>query len=189
LVDYPFYQQLAGHIEQAEREGAPDRAARLKALREQVLEVADAIDAEMQEAGEEAAALLREILESDDLEAAVRDRLPFVDDVFMSILALNIESAEQAGHTAELERLQQVGNALMRVIQEGQPPVVRLINELISADYPQGTQALLEENQHLLEPQLLQVMDTIHEELVRGDRQELAERLSQVRRQAAALID
>jgi hypothetical protein len=189
LVDYSFYQELADHIEQAERNGKPDQAARLKALRETILEVADAVDAEMQEAGKEAAALLREILESDDLETAVRERLAFVDEVFMSILALNIEAAQQTGHTEELERLQQVGDALMKVIQESQPEVIRFINQLVSADYPQGTKALLEENEALLNPQLLEMMDVIHDDLVQGNRQELAERLSKVRSQVAALVE
>ena len=189
VVDYAFYQELASHIEQAEQDANVDRAARLRDLRETILEVTEAVDAEMQEASEEAAALLAEILESDDLEAAVRERLPFVDEVFMSILALNIEAAERSGHTDELERLQQVGDALMKVIQESQPAVVRLINQLLSADYPQGTQALLEENQALLGPELLEVMDQIGQDLVQGDRQTLAERLSQVRRQAAALLE
>lgn len=189
LVDYLFYQQLAGHIEQAEQEGALDKAARLKALRETILEVTEAVDAEMQEAGEEASALLREILDSDDMEAAVRDHLPQVDEVFMSILALNIEAAEKAGHTEELERLQRVGDALLNVIQESQPAIIRFINQLVSADYPRGTQALLEENEDLLDPQLLEVMDMIHEDLIQSDRQELAQRLSQVRQQAARLIE
>jgi hypothetical protein len=188
LVDYSFYQQLADHIEQAERAGDADRGNRLRALRESILELTEALDDEMQAASEEAAALLQEIMESDDLEAAVRDRLPQIDEVFMRILALNIEAAEKGGQTEELERLQQVGNALMSVIQESQPPVVRFINQLVSADYPRGTQALLEENQDMLDPELLEVMDMIHEDLVEGDRQELAQRLAQVRQQAAGLI-
>lgn len=134
VVDYLFYQQLADHIEQAEQEGNLDRVARLKALRETVLEVTDAVDAEMQKAGEEAAELLAEILESDELEKAVRDRLALIDEVFMSILAVNIEAAEKAGRTQDVERLQQVGNVLMEVIQESQPLAIQFINQLLSAD-------------------------------------------------------
>lgn len=188
LVDYLFYQQLSQHIEQAEQASDLDRASRLKALRDTVLEVTEAIDAEMEEASEEAADLLHEILESDDVKTAVRDRLALIDDVFMGILALNVEAAEQGGHAEELERLQEVGNALMEVIQESQPPVVRFINQLVSADYPRGTQSLLEENRDLLDAELLEVMDMIHEDLVHSDRQELAQRLSDVRQQAAGLI-
>jgi hypothetical protein len=188
VVDYLFYQQLAGHIEQAEQQGELDRAGKLKALRETILEVADAVDAEMQQAGEEAAALLQEIVDSDDVEEAVRERLALIDEVFMSILAANIEAAEQAGRSEDVERLQQVGNALMKVIQESQPPEIRFINQLLSADYPQGTQALLEENEALLQPQLLKVMDMIHEDLLESEREELAQRLAQVRQQAAGLI-
>lgn len=188
VVDYIFYQQLAGRIEQAEQQGELERAGKLKALRETVLEVTDAVDAEMQQAGEEAAALLQEIVDSDDVEEAVQERLALIDEVFMSILAANIEAAEQAGRSEDVERLQQVGNALMKVIQESQPPEIRFINQLLSAEYPEGTQALLEENEALLQPQLLKVMDMIHEDLVESEREELARRLAQVRQQAAGLI-
>ena len=188
VVDYIFYQQLAGRIEQAEQQGELERAGKLKALRETVLEVTDAVDAEMQQAGEEAAALLQEIVDSDDVEEAVQERLALIDEVFMSILAANIEAAEQAGRSEDVERLQQVGNALMKVIQESQPPEIRFINQLLSAEYPEGTQALLEENEALLQPQLLKVMDMIQEDLVESEREELARRLAQVRQQAAGLI-
>lgn len=189
LVDYLFYQQLAGHIELAEQEGDLDRTARLKELRETILEVTDAIDAEMEKAGQEAAALLREIVDSDDLEQAVRDRLALVDEVFMGVLASNIEAAERAGRAGDVQRLQQVGNVLMKVIQESQPAEIQFINQLLTAEYPDGTQALLEENEEMLDPELLEVMDMIHEDLVENEREELARRLSDVRRQAAALIE
>ena len=188
LVDYLFYQQLAGHIEQAEQAGDLDRTAKLKALRETILEVTDAIDAEMEKAGEEAAGLLQEIVDSDDLEQAVRDRLALMDEVFMSVLASNIEAAEQAGRAADVQRLQEVGNVLMKVIQESQPAVIQFINHLLTAEYPEGTQALLEQNGALLDPELLEVMDMIHEDLVENEREELARRLSQIRKQAEDLI-
>lgn len=189
LVDYLFYQQLADHIEQAEQNGELDRAARLKTLRETILEVTDAIDAEMEKAGEEAAALLQEIVESDDLEQAVREQLALIDEVFMSVLAANIEAAERDGRAADLQRLQQVGNVLIKVMQESQPPVIQFINQLVTADYPDGTQALLEENEEMLHPELLEVMDMIHEDLVENEREELARHLSQIRQQAKALIE
>jgi hypothetical protein len=189
LVDYGFYQQLAGHIEQAEQSGDLDRTAKLKALRETILEVTDAIDAEMEKAGEEAAALLQEIVDSDDLEQAVLENLALIDEVFMSVLASNIEAAERAGRAADVQRLQEVGNILMKVIQESQPAVIQFINQLLTVDYPEGTQALLEQNEELLDPELLQVMDMIHQDLLENEREELAQRLSDVRRQAAALIE
>jgi hypothetical protein len=189
LVDYVLYQQLAGHIEQAEQGGDADRAARLKALRETILEVSEAVDAEMEKAGEEAAALLQEIVDSEDVEQAVRESLPLIDEVFMSILASNIEAAERAGRTDDAQRLQEVGNVLMKVIQESQPAVIQFINQLLTVDYPEGSQALLEANEEMLDPELLEVMDMIHEDLVENERQELAQRLSDVRHQAAALIE
>lgn len=189
IVDYLFYQQLAGHIEQAEQNGEMDRAARLKTLRETILKVTSAVDEEMKQAGEEAAALLREILESDDVEKAVRDRLALIDEVFMSILAANIEAAEQAGRIEAVQRLQQVGNVLMKVIQESQPVVIQFINQLLAAEDPEERLTLLEESEEHLDGQLLEVMDMIHEDLVQSDRQELARRLSQVRQQAAAIIE
>ncbi|MGD8903408.1 MAG: CpXC domain-containing protein [Anaerolineae bacterium] len=188
-IDYIFYQQLTSRIEAAEEEGNESAADGLRALRERVLEVTAQVDAEVKRATEEAGQLLREILESDDLEAATRARMGQIDDLFLNALALNLQAAEQAGRTDEAERLQQVGEIVMSLLQESQPAEIRFINRLLTTDYPVGTKALLEENKELLDDRMIELMQLVHDDLEQTGRTEIAERLDEIQKQAAAIRD
>jgi len=61
-------------------------------------------------------------------------------------------------------------------------------NQLLVAEYPDGTQALLAENSHLLGPELLEIMQLVEQDLAESGRGEVAQRLAQIQEQAAAMI-
>lgn len=189
LIDYLFYQQLTSRIEAAEQAGDTDQVEKLKALRETILDLTAQIDAEIQQLSERAAQRLEEILESDDPEEAVRANLAEIDEFFLSVLAANLEAAERSGRTEEVEKLRRVGGAISKIIEESQPPEIQLINQLLGADYPDGTQALLEENRELVGDGLLEIMRLMGEDLSEGGRTELGQRLAQIQEQAASMID
>jgi hypothetical protein len=176
-IDYIFYQQLTSRIE----------AASLKALRERVLDVTTEVDAEIQRATEQATQLLKQILDSDDLEAAVRANLDQIDELFLNAMALNLQAAEKAGRTEEVQRLQQVGDIMMNLIQESQPPEIQFINSLLSAGSADSTQELLEQNKDKLDARMLELMRLVEEDLRQSGRTELAQRLAEIQKQAASL--
>ncbi len=187
-IDYIFYQQLTERIGMAEQAGDAEKAGTLKALRATILDLAAQIDAEVQQATEQAAQLLQQILDSDDLEEAVRANLDEIDDLFLSVLATNLRAAEQSGRTEDAERLRRVGDILMELVEESQPVEIRLINQLLTAEYPGGTQALLEENRERVHANLVELMRLVGEDLTRTGRLETAQRLDQIREQAAAML-
>lgn len=186
-IDYAFYQQLTERIETAENAGDTHQVETLKALRETILDLVAQIDAEIQQAAEQAAQLLHTILQSDDLEQAVRANLPRIDDLFLNVLAMNLDAAERAGRSEDTEKLQQIGNILMKLIEESQPPEVQLVNKLLTAEYPDGTQALLEENHQQITSELLEIIQLVGQDLAQSGREEAARHLAQVREQAVAL--
>lgn len=186
-IDYVFYQQLANRIEAASAEGKTQEAAALRALRETILDLTAQIDAEMKKAAEQAAQLIQEIANSGNIEQAVRANLDRIDEMFLSVLAGNIQAAEQSGQAEQTKKLQEIGDILMKLIQESQPPEVRFINQLLGADYPAETQALLEENRQQVDARLLELMQMINNDLVEDGREALAQKLEQIREQAAAL--
>jgi hypothetical protein len=188
VIDYAFFQQLAARIEAAQTEGDAGEAETLKSLRADILEITSQIDAEVEQASREAVELLEQIVHADDLEQAVRDNLEAIDDLFLAILARNIEAAEQSGRTEDVEKLNEIGEVLMQLIQESQPPAVQLINQLLSTEYPDGTRALLEENRPLLEQGLPEVMQMVEEDLGQRGRNELARQLAQIRAQATEML-
>ncbi|MFN2292219.1 MAG: CpXC domain-containing protein [Anaerolineae bacterium] len=188
LIDYPFYQELAGRIEAAQQAGKADEVTVLKKLRETVLDLTAQLDAEMQEAAQEAAELLESILESEDLEQAIRANLADIDDLFLTVLASNLEAAERQGRSEDAEQLRRVGDTLMKLVRESQPPVIQFINELLEADYPDGTRKLLDQRRDQLDERLLELMAVVAEDLARGGRETTAERLRQIRQQATAML-
>jgi hypothetical protein len=187
-IDYMFYQLLTGRIEAAELEGNSTDVDTLKALRESLLDLTAKIDAEVQRASEQAAQLLYEILESDDMEKSLRANLDRIDDLFINTLAVNLESAEQSGRQEDVDKLSQLGDILMKLVQESQPPEIAFINQLLSAEYPAGTLALLEENRQQVGVRLIETMRVVEKDLIQSDREQVANRLAEIREQAAAMV-
>jgi hypothetical protein len=160
----------------------------LKALRESLLDLTAQIDAEVKRATEQAAQLLSELLESDDMEKSLRANLDRVDDLFINTLAVNLQSAEQSGSQEAVDRLTQIGDILMKLIQESQPPEIAFINQLLGAEYPAGTLALLEENRPQVNVRLLETMRVVEKDLAQNARGQVAQRLAEIREQAATLM-
>ncbi len=188
-IDYIFYQQLTGRIEAAQNSGNIQDAETLKALRESILDLTAEIDAAVQRAMEEATQFLQEILQSDDLEKAIRANLDQIDDPFMNALAVALQTAEQTGRTADVEKLRRVSEIIMELIQESQPPEIQLINQLLTAEYPEGTQLLLDENREQVSVQLLEIMRLVTDDLEQSGREQVAQRLAQIRKQAAVMVE
>jgi hypothetical protein len=86
-----------------------------------------------------------------------------------------------------VERLRRVSDAVTALILESQPPEIQFITQLLNAEYPEGTLALLQENQQRINDQLLEVMRLVAEDLGRSGREETAQRMIQIREQAAGL--
>jgi hypothetical protein len=187
-IDYVFYQQLTARIESAELASNIEETEALKALRQSILTLTAEIDAQLQRASEQASQLLHDILESEDMEQALRANLDRVDDLFINTLALNLQTAEQSGRQEDVERLDQLGDILMRLVQETQPPEIHFINELLSAEYPEATLALLQENHQQVTADLLEIMRMLGEDLAQSGRAQVAQRLAEIREQAVSLM-
>ena len=187
-VDYIFYQQLTGRIEAAERAGKVEDAKTLKSLRQTILDLTAQIDAQVQQATEQAAQFLQEATDSDNPEKAIRANLDQVDELFLGVLATNLDAAKRSGQTERLERLQQISEVITNLILESQPPEIQLINQLLAAEYPDSTQALLEENQQQVKAELLETMQLVGNDLAQRGREEAAQRLAHIREQAAAMV-
>ncbi len=186
-IDYLFYQQLTERITAAEQAGERERANILTALRETILDETARLDEEARQAAEEAMEFLGQALESDDPQAFIRAHIHQVDNLFMSILAANLQAAEQSGQTEAMERLERVSDAVTALVLESQPPEIQFINHLLSAEYPEGTLALLQENRQGINDQLLEVMRLVAEDLGKNGREETAQRMLQVLEQAKGL--
>jgi len=188
-IDYVFYQQLTDRIAAAEQAGNMEQAEALTTLRQNILDMTARLDEEARQAAEEATEFLQQAVESDDPQAFIRANIHQVDSLFMSILTANLQAAERAGQTTAVEQLGKVSDAVTALVLENQPPEIQLINQLLSAEYPEGTLALLQENRQKINDHLLEVMRLVAEDLGKNGRDETAERMTQVQEQAKGLID
>jgi len=185
-IDYAFYQQLSARIEAAEHAGDTEEAQTLKELRDTILNLTAQLDAELQQAAAQAKQVIGQIMGSDDLEQAIRANIEHVDELFLSVLATNLQAAQQSDRSDDVAKLEQIAATIMKLIDESQPPEIQFINQLVMADYPEGTQALLDENREQVNAALLELMDVIGKDLVERGQKETARRLAQIRAQAAA---
>jgi hypothetical protein len=74
------------------------------------------------------------------------------------------------------------------MIEESQPAEIQFINKLLNAEYPEGTQAMLNENLDQVNSQLLEIMKLVSADLAESGRREAAQRLNQIQEQVTAMV-
>ncbi|MGI6376056.1 MAG: CpXC domain-containing protein [Anaerolineae bacterium] len=181
-LDYGFFQRLTARIDAAEG----DERQRLTELREQLLQELDAIRNASQQAQDEAALLIMQLLEADDLAAIAAEHLREYDEAFFVVLQRYLRAAQQKGDTRRVERLQALMEAVRDAMESQLPPSLQLITRLARTKTPAESNAVLEAQRALLDDAFLQqfdaYLDSVKEHLA-GE--ELA-RLQQIREQAQA---
>jgi len=108
--------------------------------------------------------------------------------MLLSVLSLNLREAERVGATEAVARLRTIWQAIMEMIEESMPPEIRFINRLLEAEFPQGTQALLEGNREQVTSVLLEAMQVVAEDLEQQGQAAVARRLRDIRGQAVLVV-
>lgn len=188
LVTYSFFQSLADRIEAAKARGDEAEASRVTDLRAHILEYVDRLDQLQRAVLEQAGRVLSEILASNDVRQAVVEHADLIDQNFLGVLAANLQQAERQGATAAIKRLQEVWEAVMALMQEGSPPEIQLINELLDAEYPGETRKLLAQRRELVTADLVELMADIAVQLEEQGDPEAARKLRQIRSQAQLML-
>ncbi len=183
-LDYTFFQDLSRRVEAA----SGDERERLAALRERLHELTTMLDKQTQAVIQRATDTLRSIINSEDIEAAIRPRLDQIDDTFLAVLQANIQTAEQHQDTRTADRLRMVLQKTLEILRENAPPQIRFINELMSAESDDDAQALIESEAPRFGPELLELMEAIAQDLDEGDQPAEAERLRAMRDRASAFV-
>ncbi len=153
-LDYEFFRLLSERIERARGEGR----ARLVALREQLLEMTREIDKLTEAHLAEAQALLNNLLQADNIEEATVKALPEVDDLFMQVLAKSIDDARKQGDLERSSKLNRIDDVIK---QASTPPEIAFIEELLDAPDDQSRRRLLEANQDMITPELVDALTNI----------------------------
>jgi hypothetical protein len=184
-LDYQFFQELTMRIGQApaaEREN-------LEAARDRLLEFTQMIDQQQQMAMQNAARVLQAIATSPDVDAAIQDYIGVIDDTFLSVLAANIQQAEQRADIQMSSRLKEIYEKIVGYLQQNMPPEMRFMNALLSTDSDDDAIALLSEGIDEFGPALLEIMDSVGEMIGRQGNPELVSKMAFLREAAARQLD
>lgn len=184
LLDYAFFQLLTSRIEAADEAGKQQ----LIALRKEIQETRDKIDAASRAFIESKAKLIEEIASSSSPIESARKHIDELDDAFFSVLQLNIQDAERAGDKEALAVLGRVEQVVMQAIAERQPPEVQMVNMLLAAKYPEETEKLLGEWKDTLDDRFISVLAQFADQLAQQDRTDLSAKLTKVMTQARKIL-
>jgi hypothetical protein len=156
MLDYLFFQNLTSEIDAAAEE---DERERLTELRQEVLDTRDRLDQEAQALYESRAALLRDLLTSDEPRDLARRRIDEIDEAFLNVLGANLQQAHEQEDAQALEALREVWDVVMGLMEEAMPPELRLINRLMTAEDEEEIERLLEESRDLVTQRMVQFVE------------------------------
>jgi hypothetical protein len=177
-MDYSFFELLTSRIDKtsgAEKE-------RLTELREKLLEMTKEIDRQMELRLAQTRELLNALIEEPNIEAAVQQSLPLIDEFFIQVLNSELASARQAGNLERLEKLQKIVTVLQQA--SAPSPEVALIEELLDFEDEPERRAWFEEHRQEITPQFLDTLTALLSQTQNGEDHELYQRLKSAYRSA-----
>jgi hypothetical protein len=183
-MDYAFFEALTRRVDRAQGE----EKERLVHLRDVLLQTTTAVDQAMQAQMAAAADLLRTLLQAPNLEEAVKENMPQLDDTFMAVLNANLDAAQKAGPQGQetLARLSLLNDIISRLLEESAPPEIKFINDLLEQPSEADAKAMLASQPEAVTPQLLSAMNYIIDNLRQNEQPEMADRLETLRGVALA---
>ncbi len=180
VLDYQFFQALTGQIEAAEGQGEQEKAGELTELRARILDLVDELDQETREALDQAAALLRQIVDSDDMGAAAEQKLEQIDAAFLTVLEANILAAERSDQAETLEKLNKLKEHVVSLLEARLPPEMRLLNQLASEEELEKRRTLLQHQAGLVSEDFLKLLKMVAQDLRDQSEEEAAARLEEM---------
>lgn len=177
LMDYAFFEALTRRIDKATN----GDQARLTAIRDQLLQYTKEIDETTQAQMAVATELLKTLLEAPDLQQAIAEHLPQIDDTFLAVLNMNLEAAQRAKRNDVVDRLSEISEAIMQMMREAAPPEIQFINELVEAPSDAAAEAALLARRAEISPEMVDALNYVTDSLRQNNQTALAERLEKLR--------
>ena len=177
-MDYSFFQMLTERIDRTEG----DEKKRLVALREKLLELTRQIDQELENRSRHAQQLLNQILQADDVMAAIQKNAPQIDEFFIQAVQEALEETRKSGDLEKIGKLNQINDVISEA--SAPPPEVQFIEELIEAPDENTRQQLIDANQEKITPEFFQMLSGLMARVLEEDQEpELIEKFQAVNKQ------
>ena len=173
-MDYEFFSMLSERIDRARGDGR----TRLIELREHLLEMTQAVDQQMEARANQAQQLLNSLLQAENIEEAMLQSLPAIDEFFIHELDAVLEMARKEGDLEKSAKLKRMQDILEQA--SSAPPGVELIQNLVDAPDDEERRKLIVANQDEITPEFLETLSNIVAQVDASDDQELAARVKDV---------
>ncbi|MCP4358789.1 MAG: hypothetical protein GY796_12285 [Chloroflexi bacterium] len=178
---YEFFSELTAAIEAAKKEGDQTAVQRLSGYRDKYLALFD----QMQNASQQMLAAtmqtLDQILQADDVRAAVLENAQNLDDTFMYVLTARLQDAQEKGRQEEAQKLDEIQAFIMEMVEQQMPPEMQFINSLMRAETPEQQTEMLDANPTLISPDLVAMIDQALEQVEQTGQKELNGRLQAIK--------
>jgi hypothetical protein len=189
LFDYQFLMTLSERIGGA---ATPEVRKKLEELRQFMVQMQEQLAARQQQTQESMAqqiqALLQEVLQANDTEAALREHADEIDETFLSFLVANIQQAEKSKAGAAVRRLRAVYDQAVKILQESMPADLQLLNQLLTAPDEATVRSLLKDHRTLVTPEFVESLKPLEAEMRESGRAELADRIKSLRAQMTLMV-
>jgi sulfopyruvate decarboxylase TPP-binding subunit len=182
-LDYSFFQLITERIDKAQSE----EKEHLTSLRQQILEITEELDRIQEARAAQSAALLKTLLDADDLDQALLQALPMIDDLFLGILHANLQDAEKRKDEALTKRLSAIEQRIRSLAQESMPEGLKLAQRLLEIEDEEEAIKLLEESKKAIDNDLLNALVSTVQQLEAGQEKEAAARIQKVYKHALKL--
>jgi hypothetical protein len=174
-MDYEFFKLLSEKIDRARGDGRE----RLITLRDQLLEMTQAIDKHLQERVLQSEKNLNTILQSPDVKETMAQNLAVVDEIFVQVFNEEMEAARKSGDLERISKLKQVEEVVDNA--SAPPPEVALIQELLEAAGSETELTKkLEEHKKEITSEFMDILSSLIVRTESGEDEELKARMNKV---------
>jgi hypothetical protein len=182
-LDYGFFQALSEKIDSAQDK----EAERLTELRAQILEVTQEIDRIQEARAGQAASLLKALIDAEDLDQALRQATPYIDELFLGTLQANLQAAQESNEAMLVNRLQEIQNKIEKMIEASMPPGLQLAQQLLETQDDDEALKLLEAQAEHIDQNFLNSLLSSAERLEQSEEKEAAARMKGLYKHALKL--
>ena len=187
LLDYTFFQNLTNQIDALATAGNSTEAEALKSLRSRILDTSAKIEEANRQAISQASKLLNDLISSPDPKSLIADKLPEFNEVFMALLASNIQQAQQQNQQAVVDKLTSLHNQIITAIQESIPPEFALLNELLQIPSPEMLKQKLMQHRTLITPEFFTLIERAKADFERENQSSMVTLLEQIKTEAETI--
>jgi uncharacterized protein YutE (UPF0331/DUF86 family) len=174
-MDNEFFTLLSDRIDRARGDGRE----RLIKLRDQLLEMTQAIDKQMEERQLQARKNLATIMQAKDITETMVQNLSIVDEFFVQAFNEEMEAARKIGDLEKISKLKQIEEVVDKA--SAPPPEVALIQELLEvAGSETDLHKKLDEHRAEITPEFMDILSNLLVRTESGDDAELKKRLNQI---------